>query len=135
MYESAGHSPTPEWRERALADIPRRLGVDLWGWVIDADEPDTLAACALIDRHPRLAPPGEDASWRGYVQWVSTDPRYQRRGHATALMTTLAAWAEEQGVKALELNATPEGQPVYERLGWAVHTGTTMRVRLGGPKP
>lgn len=129
MYVAIGMSLTEEWRTRVLSDIERRLGVDLWGWVIDG-EPGTLAACALVDRHPRLAPPGEEASWRGYVQWVATDPPYRRRGCARALMTALMRWAADQGVKVVELNASDEGRPLYESMGYVPPRGLALQVDL-----
>jgi GNAT superfamily N-acetyltransferase len=130
MYVAIGMSLTEEWRSRVFSDIERRLGVDLWGWVIDGEEDGTLAACALLDRHPRLAPPGEEASWRGYVQWVATDPPYRRRGYARALMMALMRWAADQGVKVVELNASDEGRPLYESLGYGPPRGLALRVDL-----
>ncbi len=128
MYESMGLQLTEEWEARALADIERRLRVDLWGWVIDGE--DCLASCALLDRHPRLAPPGEDASWRGYVQWVSTDPEYRRRGYARALMRALMAWADGQSVRVVELHASPVGRGLYDDLGYIPQLGSPMQVDL-----
>jgi GNAT superfamily N-acetyltransferase len=139
MYEVAGFTLDDAWRARVLADLPRRLGEDLWGWVVDADASDggsgpggALAACALVDRHPRLCPPGEEGDWRGYLQWVCTDPRYRRRGYATAVVRALMDWCSAHGAKVLELHATTEGRPTYERLGWKVDTGTPMKIRLDG---
>lgn len=128
IYEEEGVATTDEWRTRVLANIRSRLDVDLWGWVIDGD--DSVAACALLDRHPRLAPPGEDASWRGYVQWVSTDPPYRRRGYSRALMRELMAWAADQGVRVVELHAWPFGRPLYESMGYVEQPRNPMRVDL-----
>jgi GNAT superfamily N-acetyltransferase len=132
MYQSIGRTLTDEWRARALADVDSRLGVDLWGWVIDGEEDGTLAACALLDRHPHLAPPGEDSSWRGYVQWVSTDPAHRRKGYARAVMTALHDWATGQGVKVIDLHATYAGRPLYESMGYAVQSGIPMRLDMRG---
>ncbi len=132
MYESIGRTLTEEWRARALADIDARLGVDLWGWVIDGEQDGTLATCALLDRHPHLAPPGEDCSWRGYVQWVSTDPAHRRKGYARAVMNALHDWAIGQGVRVIDLHATEVGRPLYESLGYAVQSGIPMRFDTRG---
>ena len=131
MWESIGRELTDEWREQLLATIDARLGTDLWGWVIDGDGgagDAGLAACALLNRHPHLAPPGETAAWRGYVQWVCTDPAHRRKGYARALMLALDEWAVGQGVQVIDLHATPAGRPLYENLGYVVPTGTPMRL-------
>jgi GNAT superfamily N-acetyltransferase len=128
MYESLNRVLDDEWTTRSERDIERRLDSDLWGWVIDGE--DGLAACALLNRIPHLCPPGEEASWRGYVQWVSTDPHYRRRGYAAALMETILEWATVQGAKVVELHATEVGKPLYERLGFFMQTGSPMRLDL-----
>ncbi len=130
MYESMGLTLTDEWRERVLADVKRRLGVDLWGWVIEADR--GLASCAVLNRVPRLAPPGEEASWRGYIQWVSTDPGFRRRGYARRLMEAVMEWAQDHGAKVVELHASPTGIRLYEDLGFVPQPGSPMQVFLGG---
>jgi len=125
MYDAVDMPAHDEWRKASEADVRLRLrGDDLWGWVIDADREQgggasgALAASAFVDRYPRLAPPTEYRPWRGYVQWVCTDPAYRRRGYARALMLRVIELADAEGV-SLELHASPWGRPLYEELGFA----------------
>ena len=58
---------------------------------------------------------GRTLAWVGMVL---VDPRFRRKGIATALVRAALDYLEVEGVKALKLDATPEGAPVYESLGF-----------------
>jgi len=58
---------------------------------------------------------GDDLAWIGMML---VDPAYRRRGIATALMEGAMDYLRERNVRCIKLDATPEGRPVYERLGF-----------------
>ena len=58
---------------------------------------------------------GTDLAWIG-MMLVQED--FRRRGIATALMNPGLDYLHKQNVGCIKLDATPEGQPVYERLGF-----------------
>lgn len=60
-----------------------------------------------------------------YIGLVGVDPAYQRRGIAMALMRHLLLWSAEHGNPVLQLDASPAGAPLYERLGF-VDDGQTV---------
>lgn len=58
----------------------------------------------------------------GSVAWIATvlvEEKFRRRGIGTALVEHALAWLDTQGVPTVRLDATPLGQPIYERLGFA----------------
>ena len=57
---------------------------------------------------------GDDLAWIGMVL---VDPQHRRRGIATTLMETALAYLEGK-VAVIKLDATAEGSPVYEKLGF-----------------
>jgi len=57
---------------------------------------------------------GDDLS----VQYVATEERYRRRGLASALLRAILADARDDGLRTATLQASPDGLPVYERLGF-----------------
>ena len=75
---------------------------------LDDGHPDSLAATAAA------LPYGDDLAW---ISMVLVRPDLRGRGFATALMR----WALDAlpGRRCLALDATPEGRPVYRRLGFA----------------
>ena len=62
---------------------------------------------------------GCELAWIGMVL---VDPDYRRRGIATQLMQEALDYLGQVGVAAVKLDATPEGRPVYEKLGFAVES-------------
>jgi GNAT superfamily N-acetyltransferase len=54
----------------------------------------------------------------GWIALVLVDEPFRRRGIGNALMLHAIGWLENQGVRSIWLDATPLGQPLYERLGF-----------------
>ena len=57
---------------------------------------------------------GDDVS----VQYVATEAAYRRRGLASRLLVAVLEAAREEGMRSATLQASPDGLPVYERLGF-----------------
>ncbi|MBS1822328.1 MAG: GNAT family N-acetyltransferase [Acidobacteria bacterium] len=64
-----------------------------------------------------LIPFGEQLAWIGMVL---THPEYRRRGLARLLVEDAIADAECLGIQTIKLDATSEGLPLYESLGFEV---------------
>jgi len=57
----------------------------------------------------------------GTVAWIAmllVDARMRGQGLGTALMSHALAYLDACGVATIRLDATPQGQPVYEKLGF-----------------
>ena len=65
-------------------------------------------------------PEGERLLKTAYVDAVSTLPRYQGRGHASAVMARLAAEIDDYEIACLQTDKPG----FYDRLGWEVWRGT-----------
>jgi len=67
-------------------------------------------------------PPGPQymGSRLAFVYNVYTEPAHRRRGLARAIMDAIHTWCREAGVSSVALNASPEGRPLYEALGYHV---------------
>lgn len=57
---------------------------------------------------------GDDAS----IQYVATEAAHRRRGLAGQLIRALLADARDEGMRSATLQASPDGLPVYARLGF-----------------
>jgi GNAT superfamily N-acetyltransferase len=90
---------------------------------VDDGHPTCLAATAAV------LPFGPDLAW---ISMVLVRPDRRRGGLATGLMR----WAVGAlaGTRCIALDATPAGQPVYRRLGFADVLGFS-RWRLPAPPP
>lgn len=54
----------------------------------------------------------------GDVLSVYTEPEYRGRGFCTALMKDLVEYAKAHGLGRVDLKATADGYPIYEKVGF-----------------
>src|SRR5215472_4536227 len=76
-----------------------------------------------------LLPYGQQLAWIGMVL---THPKYRHRGFARAPVAHALEAADLQGIKTVKLDATDQGQPVYEKLGFKTE-GPIERWSRPGP--
>ena len=67
-----------------------------------------------------------------FVYNVYTEPAHRRRGLARQLMEALHEYCRARGVTSIALNASRDGQPLYEALGYAVTPSPMMFFSLAG---
>jgi ribosomal protein S18 acetylase RimI-like enzyme len=95
------------WNQ-AREDWEMMLRLDPLGcFVIEAD--DRIAATTTLLCY------GNRLAWIGMVL---TRPEYRRKGFARRLMESALKRAEELKIESIKLDATPQGQPLYEKLGF-----------------
>jgi GNAT superfamily N-acetyltransferase len=137
MYEAMGmDASADDWREAARAGLATRLGRDAAVFV--ADDPaggGRLAAAGAGTIARRLPAPGNPAARAGYIQWVSTDPRWRRRGLARQITTALLGWFAARDVRSVELHATGPAEPLYRSLGFGPGQNPGLRLRLPPSPP
>ena len=63
----------------------------------------------------------------GYIMNMFTLPDYRRRGIAKNLLQKLLDDGKAAGIRFFELHATKEGEPVYVKDGFQLHTEPTYR--------
>jgi predicted N-acetyltransferase YhbS len=101
LKEGAGWNQTEEDWRRLLRLGPRRC----FAATADGRVVATITTTAY----------GRTLAWVGMVL---VDPLFRRKGIATALVRAALDSLESEGVEAVKLDATPEGAPVYESLGF-----------------
>ena len=67
----------------------------------------------------------------GEVLSVYTEPAYRGKGLCTKLIQNLIDYGRERGLGRVDLSATKEGHPIYEKLGFVdkEHRYTDMRYK------
>ncbi len=131
MYEAMGVDASGDaWRRAGTNALAGRLGQDAAVFV--AEDPSVLgrlAACGAGTISTRLPGPRNPQPAVGYIQWISTDPTWQRRGLARRIMIALLDWYDREDVRSVELHATVEGEPLYRSLGFAEGPYRALRLR------
>lgn len=83
----------------------------------------TLAATATLSCY------GHRLAWLGMVL---TRPEFRGRGFARQLLEWLLAEADALKIRTVKLDATEQGQPIYEALGFVAEQRVERWVRSGG---
>ena len=125
MFESMGQDTSGvTWRTNCRAHLEAELGAGrMVGVVVDAPEGPGLAACGVAEMLVRVPSPRLPDGSSAYVGSMSTDPRWRRQGMARAIVVRLLDELRRQGVKRVELHATPDGAPLYESIGFMDRDG------------
>jgi GNAT superfamily N-acetyltransferase len=111
-------------RARDIADVVRTLTLafgeplrnDTWQWILDAPE----GAIFVAERRDQIVGTGAGLLFgpTGWIGGLGVEPSSRRRGIASRLTGSVVEWLREQGAETLLLQATAQGRPVYERLGF-----------------
>jgi GNAT superfamily N-acetyltransferase len=54
-----------------------------------------------------------------FVYNVYTEPAHRRRGLARQIMDAIHHWCRDAGITSMALNASRDGKPLYESMGYA----------------
>ena len=113
------------WRDHCAAELARALAADAMR-VLVVDGAGGLAACGMGVIDQRLPGPYNPSGLIGHVFGVVTDPAYRGRGLARAVMEGLLGWFGDRGIRRVDLNASPDGMPLYRGLGFDDHPDPTL---------
>ncbi len=61
---------------------------------------------------------------------VITVPEHRGRGHGTALVLDVINWAKLVDADRVDLSATPQGQRIYQRVGFTMTSAPRMKLVL-----
>lgn len=98
--EAGWNQTEDDWRLLLELAPDGRLGIEVDG---------ELASTATLVSY------GRDLAWIGMV--LTREP-YRGRGFAKQLLMELIRLADESGIRSVKLDATDQGQPLYEKLGF-----------------
>lgn len=93
----------------------------------------TTATVRVLDPKRDIAAMGHLVTVEDFAVYdrIETQPAHRRRGLARVVMTVLETIGRRKGAGRGVLVATPEGRPLYESLGWELHSPYTTAVIPG----
>lgn len=116
----------------AIAGLRESVGWDVAGWALRAVIDQPYARCLVaVDGGGSVVGVGSGIVYGplGFVGNMIVAPAHRRRGVGAAILDAVARYLEAQGCLRLELNATDEGRPLYERHGFrSLGTSATARI-------
>jgi len=95
-----------------------------------AVEGETVMGAAYLVINEKPANPVYPNGITGLILNVLTYPEYRRRGIATRLIEAIIDEARQAGASCLELSATEEGKPLYEKMGFTEARCPAMRLKI-----
>ena len=94
-------------------------------WLVDAVD-GTVAGGGGITIIPWPPGPRYGGDRLAFVYNVYTEPTHRRRGLARLVMDTIHSWCRDEGIGSMALNASRDGKPLYESMGYAESTSPMM---------
>jgi ribosomal protein S18 acetylase RimI-like enzyme len=102
-------------------ELPRLAGwnqtIEDWQTLLQLDP----QACFCIELDDRIVATTTMLCYGRRLAWIGmvlTRPEYRRRGFAHRLMDAALERAADLKIESVKLDATPEGQPLYQKLGF-----------------
>lgn len=109
--------------------FPRHIGGNDFLAILAGDNGRIIAsAFLLISEKP--ANPFFYTGITGTILNVYTAPEYRRKGIATRVINTILDEARKMNISVVDLLATEDGKPLYEKLGFTLPSNTYMRMQL-----
>lgn len=128
-------------RRADTTDLPRivelreAVGWAVHDWALEAVLQPPHARCLLVvNGDHRVVGVGSGISYGalGFVGNMIVDEGHRRRGIGSAILESVIEFLTARGVGRLELNATPDGRPLYARHGFEqIGPSTMARVPRG----
>lgn len=123
------------WDDDAIRDANRayyeeHLGVDHIACMASIDGEDVGMGAVCIQKE--MPSPDNPSGRCAYVMSIYTRPEARGRGVGRAVVETLIAYAHARGADKVYLEATDEGAPLYESLGFEPMVGM---MKLARPRP
>ncbi len=118
---------TMQLRVMTLADIPAGMRLkDIAGWnQTPADWERFLRAspegCFVMESDGQVVGTATTIPYEGRFAWIGmvlVDPEFRSQGIGTCLLRKTIEYLDARRVPTLKLDATPQGKPIYEKLGF-----------------
>ena len=97
---------------------------------IIADDENTVYSTAFLSIAERPPRTSNEPSRIGTVYNVYTYPQFRKQGIATNVMKALLDEAKNLDICAVDLYASSDGKPLYEKLGFKIPFHTYMKKKI-----
>lgn len=132
FLHALGHTIPPGDVPKATRQLEsflcEHLDRDLFAWI--ALEGKTIAAAGFLQVYQVMWQPAASEGQFGRIINILTWPEFRNQGVARAIMHVLTQKAGDLKLSYIDLDASPEGQPLYESLGFSLLDAKHPPMRL-----
>lgn len=119
MMRVVNHLPDDYLFDNALISQTKEAFLSIDQDTVFAMDNDKVVGCATACYHAILPTFTNTTGRRAYILNVYTHQDYRLQGIATRMMNMLLDECRRRGITDVDLDASPMGKPVYEKLGFA----------------
>ena len=116
------------WREHC-AEVLTGWLTSGTGMAYVVDGPDGLVACGVGSIDQRLPGSSNPSGRCGYIANMVTEAEHRGQGLASLILRELLAWFTAQGIHAVDLHASAQGEPIYRAHGFTENRQPALRWR------
>lgn len=95
-------------------------------WLVEDPDTGAVVAGGGLSILPWPPGPGYSVDRLAFVYNVYVEPRHRRRGLARQVMEAIHAFCRANRIGSIALNASVDGRPLYEALGYQVTPSPMM---------
>lgn len=118
----------PKASSKIESFLSEHLERDIFAWIAMEDE--TIAAAGFLQVFQVMWQPAAPDGKFGRIINILTWPEFRHQGLARAIMQALIQTAHDQNLAYVDLDASPDGQPLYESLGFTLIEAKHPPMRL-----
>jgi GNAT superfamily N-acetyltransferase len=77
--------------------------------------------CFVMEHDGKVVGTATTINYENHFAWIGmvlVDPEYRKQGIGTALLERTIEYLDESNVRIMKLDATPQGKPIYTKLGF-----------------
>jgi len=128
MFTDMGRSFDAAEVERAFRDWLHEMmtGGVYHAWLVEDRDARLVVAGGGLSILPWPPGPSYMVDRLAFVYNVYVEGEHRRRGLARLVMETIHAFCRANGIKSIALNASDDGRPLYDALGYAVTPSPMM---------
>ena len=133
MFTDMGRSFDGPTVERAFGAWLREMmtGGVYHAWLVEDVDARTIVAGGGLSILPWPPGPSRLIDRLAFVYNVYVERPYRRQGLARLVMDAIHAFCRANGIRSVALNASDEGRPLYEALGYRVTQSPMMFFAVG----
>lgn len=133
LFDEAGSAAHQPWRDHAQAWFKRTVGDSRSAHFPVVESGGAVVATAIGTLEVGVPNPFCPRGRMVRLVNVFTLPQHRNKGYASTLVREVIEWARTVDADRVDLIATPQGQPIYERAGFVLTSAPRMKLVLSPP--
>lgn len=92
--------------------------------------------CFVVEDDGKIVGTATTVNYKNRFAWIGmvlVDPEYRKQGIGTQLLKKTVEYLDEENIRTMKLDATPQGKPIYMKLGFVEENEIERWIRKRPP--